>query len=76
MKKKITIFCLTLIIILLVFPTGIAQNIKIPGSPNLFSTNGEIPFILPEKGGGMAHCDQKMSDFINMAIPEKDINIV
>jgi outer membrane protein assembly factor BamB len=38
--------------------------------------NTGFPFTLPEKGGGMAHCDPKMSDFINMPIPEKDVNIV
>jgi len=63
MKKIIAIICLTLVLVSLVLPTATADD-------------NEIPFVLPEKGGGMAHCDQKMSDFINMPIPEENVNVV
>ena len=62
MMKKILIICLTMMLISLFYPISIANN-------------NELPFILPEKGGGMAHSDQKMSDFINMPIPEEDVNV-
>ena len=48
MKKKIAIICLTLVIVSLFYPTAVASN-------------NEIQFTLPEKGGGMAHCDPEMS---------------
>jgi len=68
MKAKIVAVCLTLVLVSLVFPTGVANTYVVK--------NNEIPFTLPEKGGGMAHSDQKMSDYINMPIPEEDVKIV
>ena len=63
MRKKIAIMCLTLVIISLAYSTSVAKN-------------DIIPFQLPENGGGMAHSDQVMSDFINMPIPEENAKVV
>ena len=55
--------CLTLVLVSLVYPTGVAKD-------------DDYPFTLPEEGGAMAHCDQKMSDCINLPIPEENVNVV
>ena len=66
MIKKITIIFLMLVLVLLVFSNigvGVAKDF-------------EIPFELPENGGGMAHSDLEMSDYINMPVPEEDVKVV
>ena len=68
MMKKIATIGLALVIVSLVFPTATANK--------FIMNSNEIPFTLPENGGGMAHCDQKMSDCINMPMPEEDVNVV
>ena len=61
MMKKIATIGLALVIVSLVFQTATANK--------FIMNSNEIPFTLPENGGGMAHCDQKMSDCINMPMP-------
>ena len=76
--RKIIAICLTLVLVSLVYQTVSAKDIQIPVSlskKDFVKTNGEIPFIPPNEGGWMAHYDQKMSDCINMPIPEKDVGI-
>jgi outer membrane protein assembly factor BamB len=33
-------------------------------------------FILPEWGGGMAHCDPNLSDYISLPVPNNDVKIL
>ena len=47
------------IIIILILATVLFVNV----SQIVVAKNNEIPFTLPKNGGGMAHSDQKMSDF-------------
>jgi outer membrane protein assembly factor BamB len=37
---------------------------------------GEIDFILPEWGGGMAHCDHNLSDYIRLPVPRNNVEIL
>jgi outer membrane protein assembly factor BamB len=40
------------------------------------SSAQELEFKLPEAGGAMAHCDSKMSDYINMSVPTENVHVV
>jgi outer membrane protein assembly factor BamB len=40
------------------------------------SANNDIDFILPEWGGGMAHCDPSLSDYINLPVPKNNVDII
>jgi hypothetical protein len=45
-------------------------------STGSLSANNDIDFILPEWGGGMAHCDPTLSDYIQLPIPKNDVEII
>ena len=48
----------------------------------IFLTSGltcafnEVDFILPEWGGGMAHCDPSLSDYISLPVPKNNVEIL
>jgi outer membrane protein assembly factor BamB len=45
-------------------------------STSSISALNNADFILPEWGGGMAHCDPTLSDYIKLPVPKNDIDII
>ena len=45
-------------------------------SSGITSAFNDIDFVLPEWGGGMAHSDLTLSDYISLPVPKNDVEIV
>ena len=43
-------------------------------STSIASAYNDTDFILPEWGGGMAHCDPTLSDYISLPVPKNDVD--
>ena len=54
---------------------SILLSISILSTSSICAVNN-VDFILPEWGGGMAHCDPTLSDYINLPVPKNDIDII
>ncbi len=57
-------------------PTFIVFSLLIILTTGITSAYSEIDFILPEWGGGMAHSDPSLSDYISLPVPKNNVKIL